>query len=90
METNISNSFKNLSYPSFYPNNIKLELEYENRYAEFIYPLTEPLKLALSKKLIMNKVNMVLSIIDLNKKIKCYIKVLYCLLKTFFRVEFDL
>ena len=74
METNISILFKNLSYPSFDPNNIKLELEYENRYVEFIYPLTEPLKLALSKKLIIDKVNMVLSIIDLTKKNKVLYK----------------
>ena len=55
METNISISFKNLTYPSFDPNSIKLELEYENRYVEFIYPLNEPLKLVLSKKLILDK-----------------------------------
>ena len=70
METNISISFKNLTYPSFDPNSIKLELEYENRYVEFIYPLNEPLKLVLSKKLILDKVNMVLSIIELTKKSK--------------------
>ena len=70
METNISISFKNLTYPSFEPNSIKLELEYENRYVEFIYPLNEPLKLVLSKKLILDKVNMVLSIIELTKKSK--------------------
>ena len=70
METNISISFKNLTYPSFDPNSIKLELEYENRYVEFIYPLNEPLKLVLSKKLIVDKVNMVLSIIELTKKSK--------------------
>ena len=70
METNISISFKNLIYPSFDPNSIKLELEYENRYVEFIYPLNEPLKLVLSKKLILDKVNMVLSIIELTKKSK--------------------
>ena len=70
METNISISFKNLTYPSFDPNSIKLELEYENRYIEFIYPLNEPLKLVLSKKLIVDKVNMVLSIIELTKKSK--------------------
>ena len=70
METNISISFKNLAFPSFDPNSIKLELEYENRYIEFIYPLNEPLKLVLSKKLILDKVNMVLSIIELTKKSK--------------------
>ena len=70
METNISISFRNLTYPSFDPNSIKLELEYENRYVEFIYPLNEPLKLVLSKKLIVDKVNMVLSIIELTKKSK--------------------
>ena len=70
METNISISFRNLTYPSFDPNSIKLELEYENRYVEFIYPLNEPLKLVLSKKLIVDKVNMVLSIVELTKKSK--------------------
>ena len=70
METNISILFRNLTYPSFDPNNIKLELEYENRYIEFIYPLNEPLQLTLSKKLILDKVNMVLSIIELTKKMK--------------------
>ena len=70
METNISILFKNLNYPSFDPNNTKLELEYENRYIEFSYPLNEPLKLTLSKKLIIDKVNMVLSIIELIKKPK--------------------
>ena len=70
METNILISFKNLNYPSFDPNNIKLELEYEGRYIEFSYPLNEPLKLTLSKKLILDKVNMVLSIIELSKKTK--------------------
>ena len=70
METNISISFRNLIYPSFDPNSIKLELEYENRYVEFIYPLNEPLKLVLSKKLIVDKVNMVLSIVELTKKSK--------------------
>ena len=70
METNISILFKNLNYPSFDPNSIKLELEYENRYIEFLYPLSEPLKLTLSKKLILDKVNMVLSIIEIIKKPK--------------------
>ena len=70
METNISILFKNLNYPSFDPNNTKLELEYENRYIEFSYPLNEPLKLTLSKKLIIDKVNMVLSIIEIIKKPK--------------------
>ena len=70
METNILISFNNLNYPSFDPNNIKLELEYEGRYIEFSYPLNEPLKLTLSKKLILDKVNMVLSIIELSKKTK--------------------
>ena len=70
METNILISFKNLTYPSLDPNNIKLELEYEGRYIEFYYPLNEPLKLTLSKKLILDKVNMVLSIIELTKKTK--------------------
>ena len=74
METNISISFKNLIYPSFDPNGIKLELEYENRYIEFSYPLVEPLKLALSKKLVLDKVNMVLSIIELTKKAKVLFK----------------
>jgi len=74
METNISITFRNLTYPSFDPNNIKLELEYENRYVEFSYPLTEPLKLMLSKKLILDKVNMVLSIIELTKKMKTLYK----------------
>ena len=74
METNISITFRNLTYPSFDPNNIKLELEYENRYVEFSYPLTEPLKLILSKKLILDKVNMVLSIIELTKKMKTLYK----------------
>jgi hypothetical protein len=74
METNISITFRNLTYPSFEQNNIKLELEYENRYVEFSYPLTEPLKLILSKKLILDKVNMVLSIIELTKKMKVLYK----------------
>ena len=74
METNISITFRNLIYPSFDPNSIKLELEYENRYVEFSYPLNEPLKLTLSKKLISDKVNMVLSIIELTKKMKVLYK----------------
>ena len=74
METNISITFRNLIYPSFDPNSIKLELEYENRYIEFTYPLNEPLKLTLSKKLISDKVNMVLSIIELTKKMKVLYK----------------
>ena len=74
METNISITFRNLIYPSFDPNSIKLELEYENRYIEFSYPLNEPLKLTLSKKLISDKVNMVLSIIELTKKMKVLYK----------------
>ena len=74
METNIAISFKNLNYPSFDPSSIKLELEYESRYLEFSYPLTEPLKLTLSKKLIIDKVNMVLSIIELTKKSKVLFK----------------
>ena len=74
METNISITFRNLIYPSFDPNGIKLELEYENRYVEFSYPLNEPLKLTLSKKLISDKVNMVLSIIELTKKMKVLYK----------------
>ena len=69
METNISITFRNLIYPSFDPNSIKLELEYENRYVEFSYPLNEPLKLTLSKKLISDKINMVLSIIELTKNL---------------------
>ena len=60
--------FRNLTYPSFDPNNIKLELEYENRNIEFAYPLNEPLKLTLSKKLIFDKINMVLSKVELTKK----------------------
>ena len=74
METNISITFRNLIYPSFDPNSIKLELEYENRYVEFSYPLNEPLKLTLSKKLISDKINMVLSIIELTKKMKVLYK----------------
>jgi len=74
METNISITFRNLIYPSFDPNSIKLELEYENRYVEFSYPLNEKLKLTLSKKLISDKVNMVLSIIELTKKMKVLYK----------------
>ena len=74
METNISITFRNLIYPSFDPNSVKLELEYENRYVEFSYPLNEPLKITLSKKLISDKVNMVLSIIELTKKMKVLYK----------------
>ena len=84
METNISIAFRNLTYPSFDPNNIKLELEYENRYIEFSYPLSEPLKLTLSKKLVSDKVNMVLSIIELTKKMKVLYKGTLVLNKTIF------
>ena len=84
METNISIGFRNLTYPSFDPNNIKLELEYENRYIEFSYPLSEPLKLTLSKKLVSDKVNMVLSIIELTKKMKVLYKGTLVLNKTIF------
>ena len=55
METNISITFRNLTYPSFDPNNIKLELEYEGRYIEFSYPLNEPLKLTLSNTVLSFK-----------------------------------
>jgi hypothetical protein len=61
-----------------------LELEYENRYVEFSYPLNEPLKLTLSKKLISDKVNMVLSIIELTKKMKVLYKGTLVLNKTIF------
>ena len=84
METNISITFRNLIYPSFDPNSIKLELEYENRYVEFSYPLNEPLKLTFSKKLISDKVNMVLSIIELTKKMKVLYKGTLVLNKTIF------
>ena len=84
METNISITLRNLIYPSFDPNSIKLELEYENRCIEFSYPLSEPLKLTLSKKLISDKVNMVLSIIELTKKMKVLYKGTLVLNKTIF------
>ena len=84
METNISLLFRNLTYPSFDPNNIKLELEYENRNIEFAYPLNEPLKLTLSKKLIFDKINMVLSIVELAKKPKILYKATLVLNKNIF------
>ena len=76
--------FRNLTYPSFDPNNIKLELEYENRNIEFAYPLNEPLKLTLSKKLIFDKINMVLSIVELAKKPKILYKATLVLNKNIF------
>ena len=84
METNISLLFRNLTYPSFDPNNIKLELEYENRNIEFAYPLNEPLRLTLSKKLIFDKINMVLSIVELAKKPKILYKATLVLNKNIF------
>ena len=88
METNISIFFRNLSFPSFSPDNIKLELEYEDRYIDFLYPLPESLKLTLSKKLIFDKVNMVLSIIELSKRNKVLYKGTLVLNKNiFFRFQ---
>ena len=65
METNISITFRNLIYPSFDPNSIKLELEYENRYVEFSYPLNEPLKLTLTKQSICISVKACIVLIEL-------------------------
>ena len=74
MDTNVSIFFKNLTYSGLDPEVIKLELEYENKNIEFNYPLSTPLKLSLSKKFIFDKVNLILSIIELGKKMKVIYK----------------
>ena len=74
MDTNVSIFFKNLTYSGLDPEAIKLELEYENKNIEFNYPLSTPLKLSLSKKFIFDKVNLILSIIELGKKMKVIYK----------------
>ena len=84
METNVSIMFKNIIFPFFDYNSGIMELIYENKNIKFNYPLAEPLKISLSQKFILDKINLTLCVSDNNKKNKSLFRADIILYKTIF------
>ena len=74
METNVSIMFKNIIFPSLDYTSGIMEIIYENKNIKFNYPLKEPLKISLSQKFILDKINLTLYVTDNNKKNKLLYK----------------
>ena len=68
METNVSIMFRNLILPSLDNNSAIMELTHENKNLKFNYPLIEPLKISFSPKFINDKINLILSVIEVISK----------------------
>ena len=85
MDTNVTIMFKNLIFSSLDNNLGQMELLYENKSLKFNFPLLEPLKLSLSQKFIIDKINLTLSIIELiNKRSKLFYRADFSINKSIF------
>ena len=71
METNVSITFNNLTFPTIDTNSTIMELIYDNKNIKFNYPLQQPIKTSFSPKFLNDKINITLCIIEnANKKNK--------------------
>jgi hypothetical protein len=85
MDTNVTIMFKNLIFSSPDNNLGQMELLYENKSLKFNFPLLEPLKISLSQKFIIDKINLTLSIIELiNKRNKLFYRADFSINKSIF------